>query len=346
MKGHSFIRQTKLGNVTGRIRYISSRAKQEYLYAVYETNPNPFWKELAKECQKEFERSGTPGKCIEARELIIALPPSLTKYEPNALLKQITDSFKEKYSVECSSALHHNKQKNNYHIHMVYSERELLAEPVRKIAARNRYYDENGCYVRTKKEVSENGKLRPSCSMIAKGEIYEEHLFDKKKKIFKDKNFLDAVKKEITEIINELSDPDEKLKVFDRSGPYIPTVKIGKNNPKEKDIREENKVRDKYNGKVNDALNIGIDREKLVEFKQEEIYKPMRELPKEEAIMPGIFARIIDRAQRTLAKVVKRLFFKPEEYKANIQNNYWKQFIDDCRVPMAKPKDRSDEWER
>lgn len=346
MKGHSFIRQTKLGNVTGRIKYISSRAKQEYLYAVYETNPVPFWRELARECQREFERSGTPGKCIEARELIIALPPSLTQYEPNALLKQITDSFKEKYGVECSSALHHNKSKSNYHIHMVYSERELLDEPVRKIATRNRYYDENGCYVRTKKEVSENGQLRPGCSMIAKGEVYEEHLFDKKKKIFKDKGFLDDVKKDFTEIINELSDPNEKLKVFDRNGPYIPTRKVGKNNPKEKDIREENKLRDTYNARVNDALNIGIDRDKLIDFKKEEVYKPVREMPKEETAGHGMFAAIIDRAQRTLAKVVKRLFFKPEEYKTNIQNNYWKEFIDDCRTPTKKAKERGDEWER
>lgn len=59
MKGHVFIQQSKLSNVRGRINYISSHAKQEYLYAVYETNPNPFWKELAHESQEEFKRSGT-----------------------------------------------------------------------------------------------------------------------------------------------------------------------------------------------------------------------------------------------------------------------------------------------
>lgn len=219
---------------------------------------------------------------------------------------------------------------------MVYSERELLDEPVRKIATRNRYYDENECYVRTKKEGSENGQLRPGCSMVAKGEVYEEHLFDKKKKIFKDKGFLDDVKKDFTEIINELSDPNEKLKVFDRNGPYIPTRKVGKNNPKEKDIREENKLRDTYNARVNDALNIGIDREKLIEFKKEEVYKPAREMPKEETAGRDMFAAIIDRAQRTLAKVVKRLFFKPEEYKTNIQNNYWKEFIESCVLDACR----------
>ena len=69
---------TKLSNVKGRITYISSHAKQENLYAVYETTERKFWRELAKCNQEEFTKSGTEGKCIEARELIIALPESFT----------------------------------------------------------------------------------------------------------------------------------------------------------------------------------------------------------------------------------------------------------------------------
>ena len=59
---------TKLSNVKGRITYISSHAKQENLYAVYETTERKFWRELAKCNQEEFTKSGTTGKCIEARE--------------------------------------------------------------------------------------------------------------------------------------------------------------------------------------------------------------------------------------------------------------------------------------
>lgn len=70
---NSFIQMTKLSNVKGRITYISSHAKQENLYAVYETTERKFWRELAKCNQEEFAKSGTEGKCIEARELIIAL---------------------------------------------------------------------------------------------------------------------------------------------------------------------------------------------------------------------------------------------------------------------------------
>lgn len=83
---NSFIQMTKLSNVKGRITYISSHAKQENLYAVYETTERKFWRELAKCNQEEFAKSGTEGKCIEARELIIALPESFTEYQPDRLL--------------------------------------------------------------------------------------------------------------------------------------------------------------------------------------------------------------------------------------------------------------------
>lgn len=102
---------SKLPDVRGRITYISSHAKQENLYAVYETTDRHYWTELVKCNQQEFQRSGMEGKCIEAREFIIALPESFPNlYTPDKLLQLFTDRFKEKYGVECVSALHHNKR--------------------------------------------------------------------------------------------------------------------------------------------------------------------------------------------------------------------------------------------
>ena len=41
------------------------------VYASFSTREDmSFWNALAKECQEEFRRYGTEGKCIEARELI------------------------------------------------------------------------------------------------------------------------------------------------------------------------------------------------------------------------------------------------------------------------------------
>ena len=98
---NSFIQMSKLPNVKGRISYISSKARQENLYAVYETTDRKFWMELAKCNQEEVKKSGTEGKCIEARELIIALPESFVDYEPDKLLKLFTEHFKQNYGVEC-----------------------------------------------------------------------------------------------------------------------------------------------------------------------------------------------------------------------------------------------------
>ena len=130
MPRNSFIQMTKLHNVRGRIYYISSPKKQENLYAVYETTDRNFWTDLAKYNQAEFKKSGTEGKCIEARELIIALPESFTEYPPDRLLQIFTEPFRQTYGTDCIAALHHNKRKTNYHIHLIFSERTLLKQPI------------------------------------------------------------------------------------------------------------------------------------------------------------------------------------------------------------------------
>ena len=155
---------SKLHNVRGRITYISSHTKQENLYAVYETTDRHYWTELARFNQQEFLKSGTEGKCIEARELIIAL--------------------------------HHNKRKTNYHIHLIFSERELLPEPIEKIATRNMFYNEQKKHVRTKKEIlDDSGNVRKGCKIIKKGEVYERTLFTAKNKLFKQEHYLDEAKR-------------------------------------------------------------------------------------------------------------------------------------------------------
>ena len=245
MARHSFIQMSKLPNVKGRISYITSRARQENLYATYRTANNEFWKNLARESQQEFKRSGTEGKCIEARELIIALPEIYTRYEPQAVLEDFTEEFRRQYGMECVSALHHNKRKTNYHIHLIFSERKLLPEPDIKIATRSVFYDETGKRVRTKKEITgEDGQIRKGCTVLKKGEIYESHLFTVKDDKFKSEPFLREVKEIYTDLINRhISDPEQQLKVFDKNSVYLPTKKIGKNNPKAAEIEPDNTAR-------------------------------------------------------------------------------------------------------
>ena len=242
MARHSFIQMSKLPNVKGRISYITSHARQENLYATYRIADNEFWSNLARESQQEFKRSGTEGKCIEARELIIALPEVYTRYEPQEVLEDFTEEFRRRYGVECVSALHHNKRKTNYHIHLIFSERKLLPEPDIKIATRSVFYDETGKRVRTKKEITgEDGQIRKGCTVIKKGEVYESHLFTVKDDKFKSEPFLREVKEIYTDLINRhISDPEQQLKVFDKNSVYLPTKKIGKNNPKAAEIEADN----------------------------------------------------------------------------------------------------------
>ena len=169
---------SKLHNVRGRITYISSYAKQENLYAIYETTDRNYWTELARFNQQEFLKSGTEGKCIEARE--------------------------------------------------------LLREPIEKIATRNMFYDEHGKHVRTKKEIlDDSGNIRKGCKIVKKGEAYERTLFTAKNRLFKQEHYLDESKRFYTDLINLLiEDEKDKLRVFDKNGLYLANKKIGKNNPK------------------------------------------------------------------------------------------------------------------
>ena len=203
MRRNSFIEMAKLHNLSGRITYISSHAKQEHLYEAYATEPDrAFWRELAKCNQEEFKKSGTNGKCIEARELIIALPESFINYDHNYLLKKMVDEFKGKYDVECFAALHHNKRKTNLHIHMIFAERKRLEQSTEKVATRNMFYDEQGRHVRTKKEILDgDGNIRKSCKIIQKGEVYERKIFAIKDGRFKQESFLDEAKVFYTDLM-------------------------------------------------------------------------------------------------------------------------------------------------
>lgn len=314
MARHSFIQMTKLPNVKGRISYITSKSRQENLYATYRTADNAFWNNLARESQQEFKRSGTKGKCIEARELVIALPETFTQYEPQELLKRFTDEFRKRYGVECVSALHHNKRKTNYHIHLIFSERTLLPEADIKIASRSVFYDETGKRVRTKKEITgEDGKIREGCTVIKKGEVYESHLFSVKDDRYKSEAFLEGEKEFYTALINSyISDPEQHLKVFDKNSVYLPTKKIGKNNPKEAEIKADNEARQEWNRTADMALVTGIAEAKIMEIKQTEIQDKASSSIRTSGWLPDMFRSIIGKAKDFLQTLIREQDMPPK----------------------------------
>lgn len=314
MTRHSFIQMSKLPNVKGRISYITSHARQENLYATYRTADNEFWGNLARESQQEFQRSGAEGKCIEARELIIALPEVYTQYEPQQLLEDFTEKFHKRYGVECVSALHHNKRKTNYHIHLIFSERKLLAEPEIKIATRSVFFDETGKRVRTKKEITgEDGKIQEGCTIVKKGEIYESHLFTVKDDRFKSEPFLREVKEVYTDLINRhISNPEQQLKVFDKNSVYLPTKKIGKNNPKAAEIEADNAARQEWNRTADMALISGIEETKILEVKQTEIHDKVSQSIRKSGWLPNLFRSIVSKAKDFLQNLIREHDMPPK----------------------------------
>lgn len=316
---NSFIQISKLTNVKGRINYISSPARQENLYAVYETTDRKFWRELAKCNQEEFTKSGSKGNCIEAREFIIALPESFVEYPKDRLLKLFTEHFKQTYGTECIAALHHNKRKTNYHIHLIFSERKRLEKPIEKIAARNLFYDEKGRRVRTKKELlEENGQLRKGCKIIAKGEVYERTLFTVKDKRFKSETFLEEVKRSYTDLINfYVKEEKERLQVFQQGSIYLPMKKVGKNNPKAKEVENDNEMRKEWNQAVDRALISKIREPKILEVKQKEISEKIKQEVQKFGEQPQRFSMVVLSAIIVLEQLITK------EVEKSLEKNFW-----------------------
>lgn len=152
-----FLQQNNLHNVMGRIEYIrGDTGRQEHMMAYYSTMTDNEWKDLAAYNQERF-KSNKKGfnkskKCsaIEARELILHIPHEYANRDPNELAKLIGDDFKRRFGTDCCLAIHWNKTKTNYHIHLIYSERAKE----NKVATRNLYYDEN--WKKCKKDVAVN----------------------------------------------------------------------------------------------------------------------------------------------------------------------------------------------
>lgn len=216
--------------------------------------------------------------------------------------------------MECVSALHHNKRKTNYHIHLIFSERKLLPEPDIKIATRSVFYDETGKRVHTKKKITgEDGQIRKGCTVIKNGEIYESHLFTVKDDKFKSEPFLREVKEIYTDLINRhISNPEQQLKVFDKNSVYLPTKKIGKNNPKAAEIETDNAARQEWNRTADMALISGISEAKILEVKQTEIHDKASQSIKSKGWLPNLFRGIVTKAKDFLQNLIQEKDMPPK----------------------------------
>ena len=176
-----FLRQNNLHNVVGRIEYIrGDTGKQEYMMAFYSTMPDEDWKNLAQYNQERFKKNkkgfNKNKKCsaIEARELILHIPHEYANRDPHELAKLVGDDWKKRFGTDCCLAIHWNKTKTNFHIHLIYSER--VRED--KVATRNVYYDSDW----------KKCKKADAVNIIKKGDIVSK--WDDKDVKFKKKTFM------------------------------------------------------------------------------------------------------------------------------------------------------------
>lgn len=315
MPRNAFAQISKITNCAGRIDYISNPDRQEHLFTTYSTvDDDSYWTELAQVCHAEHDKYGAGGKVIEAREWIIALDESLLELDPDMVIRQFVDAFHDKYGVECKAALHHNSTQTNYHIHMIFSERQLLEQPIEKVATRNMFFDENGKHKRTKKEILDaEGNVREGCKIIAKGEVYERQKFTGKNPIFKTVAFKKEAQELFKNINNSLiTDEDRKLSIFNPESVYLATKKIGKNNPMAEYIIADNEERKEWNRSVDQALIALVDRNDILTVKHNSIQNEVKKSIAENGNAPGIFAGIVKKAVAVIKDMVQKAYEKME----------------------------------
>ena len=130
---------------------------------------------------------------------------------------------------------------------------------------------------------------------------------------FKSEPFLREVKEVYTELINRhISDPEQHLKVFDKNSVYLPTKKIGKNNPKAAEIEADNAARQEWNRTADMALVSGIEEAKILEIKQAEIHDKVSSSIRKSGWLPNLFRRIVSKAKDFLQNLIREHEMPPK----------------------------------
>ncbi len=130
---------------------------------------------------------------------------------------------------------------------------------------------------------------------------------------------MDEAKRFYTDLINLLIDDDkDKLHVFDKNGLYLATKKIGKNNPKTEQIKEDNEVRMQWNHEVDRALVSQVPEDEIRQIKKEFITDRIRQSIDAWGRQPDMLASIIINATMRLALLISEVLKAARELKARL----------------------------
>lgn len=130
-------------------------------------------------------------------------------------------------------------------------------------------------------------------------------------------SYLDEVKRSYTELINlYVRDDNDKLKVFDRNGAYLPMKKIGKNNPKAAIMESDNEMRTMWNEAVDRALVSGVPETQILDVKRVEITQKASKAIRQSGNHPELFVTLIKMAivilELMIAKIMKAVISKED----------------------------------
>lgn len=130
---------------------------------------------------------------------------------------------------------------------------------------------------------------------------------------FKQEGFVAEVKEFYTSLINRyISDPEQQLTVFDPQSVYLPTKKIGKNNPKAEEIKADNAARQEWNRTADMALLTGISEAEILEVKQAGIHEKIRQSIRQAGWLPHLFRAIVGRARDFLQGLIRQRAMPPK----------------------------------
>ena len=134
---------------------------------------------------------------------------------------------------------------------------------------------------------------------------------------------MDEAKVFYTDMINQMVlDDKDRLSIFDKNGPYLATKKVGKNNPKAKEIKADNEIRMEWNRAVDRAIVSGVSEMEVVELKKTEITDKVKESVEQNGSKPELFGDIIRAAivllECLIAKVMQKIMDAAEKSSAKL----------------------------
>ena len=199
-----YSRVTKINNVVGRSDYISNPDRQEFLKLTGKSRDFE-WKEYA-----DFEKANQKSqeKNNEARELVIALPNEMSENFNDEILESFSHDLAKELlgkNRDYEFALHFNQAQTNFHMHLLFSERERITERKPKVYKRDMWFDKTTN--RMAKANAENAECRHKKSDVMKdkeGNIrYDDTPFTKKDKTFTERSWIKSHQKTIQNVLAE-----------------------------------------------------------------------------------------------------------------------------------------------